>query len=189
LGNEEYIFLVRGRNTHIPLLRRCIDSVKQQTGSSGGIVLIDAASENGMTEYIENVLAQELEGRISILRNYKPLPAIENIVMATKIICSDPESVIIHLDADDALIGSNALEILRKAYSTGADATVGSMLRLDKKRSIQWILTIHVGIEGGMYGNMSAPSRNTYSTVLERKTSKSKENGFQLLKIGRLCCR
>lgn len=132
--DEEYVFIIRGRNTYIPLLRRCIDSVKEQTDPRWGVVLIDAASENGMDEYVENMITQELEGRVSVLRNYNPLPAIQNIVMATKVICTNPETIIIHLDADDALIGSNVLEILGKNYSRGADTTVGSMLRLDKQK-------------------------------------------------------
>ena len=47
--------------------------------------------------------------------------------------CADPESVIVTLDADDALIGNHVLERVRAEYSDGADATVGSMLRLDKE--------------------------------------------------------
>jgi hypothetical protein len=131
---EEIVFLVRGRNTPIPLLRRCIDSVKQQTDTCWGMIMIDACSQNGMDEYIESIMAQELEDKLSILRNHTPLPAIQNISIATKAICSNQESVIVHLDADDALIGSNVLTILRDAYASGADITVGSMLRLDKHK-------------------------------------------------------
>ena len=41
--------------------------------------------------------------------------------------------MIITLDADDALIGTSVLERLRREYDNGADATVGSMLRMDKE--------------------------------------------------------
>ena len=41
--------------------------------------------------------------------------------------------MIITLDADDALIGDHVLERVRAEYADGADATVGSMLRLDKE--------------------------------------------------------
>lgn len=132
--NEEIIFLVRGRNTPIPLLRRCIDSAKQQTDTCWGMIMIDACSQNGMDEYIESIMARELEDKLSILRNHTPLPAIQNISIATRAICNNQESVIVHLDADDALIGSNVLTVLRDAYASGADITVGSMLRLDKHR-------------------------------------------------------
>ena len=132
--NEEMILLVRGRNTPVPFLRRCIDSIKRQKETNWGIILIDACSQNGMDEYIENVLYKDLRGRLSVLRNHTPLPAIQNIFLATREICSNRESVIVHVDADDALIGSNVLTILRDAYRKGADVTVGSMQRLDKQK-------------------------------------------------------
>ena len=47
-------------------------------------------------------------------------------------ICTDPESVIVTLDADDALIGDRVLERLAMEYERQADVTVESMLRTDK---------------------------------------------------------
>ncbi len=132
--SEEMVLLVRGRNTYLPLLKRCVDSVKLQTKRDLGVVMIDACSQNGAGEYVERILLPDLGGRVSYLRNHQPLPAIQNISIATKVICDNPDSVIVHLDADDALIGNDVLTILANAYSNGADVTVGSMLRLDKQR-------------------------------------------------------
>jgi hypothetical protein len=42
--------------------------------------------------------------------------------------------VIIHVDADDALIGNNVLAELRQKYTEGADVTIGSMIRTDKHK-------------------------------------------------------
>ena len=47
--------------------------------------------------------------------------------------CSNPDSVIVTLDADDALLGPHALDRVLAEYEDGADVTVGSMLRLDKE--------------------------------------------------------
>ena len=47
--------------------------------------------------------------------------------------CANPKSVIITLDADDALIGERVLDRVLEEYEDGAVATVGSMLRLDKE--------------------------------------------------------
>ena len=41
--------------------------------------------------------------------------------------------MIITLDADDALIGEHVVDRVLAEYDRGADATVGSMLRLDKE--------------------------------------------------------
>ena len=47
--------------------------------------------------------------------------------------CANPDSVIITLDADDALIGADALARVKREYDAGADCAIGSMLRLDKQ--------------------------------------------------------
>ena len=56
------------------------------------------------------------------------------MVTAIRMICTDPEAVIVTLDADDALLGDRVLERLAAQYARGADVTVGSMLRTDKAR-------------------------------------------------------
>ena len=54
------------------------------------------------------------------------------MVTAVRMICANPETIIVTLDADDALIGDQVLERLAAEYDRGADVTVGSMLRTDK---------------------------------------------------------
>ena len=54
------------------------------------------------------------------------------MVTAIRMVCADPASVIVTLDADDALIGDRVLLRLAAEYERGADVTVGSMLRTDK---------------------------------------------------------
>ena len=132
--DEELIVLVRGRDVPMPKLRRCIDSLEAQTGVQPGIVLIDAGSKNGMDEYLQSVVLREVGDRSSLLLNWDSSTAIENIVTATQSICSNEDSIIIHVDADDALIGNTALERIEHEYTEGADVTVGSMLRTDKQR-------------------------------------------------------
>ena len=55
--------------------------------------------------------------------------------------CANPETVIITLDADDALIGTGVLARIRAEYEDGADVTVGSMLRLDKEA--RYVVNFH----------------------------------------------
>ena len=58
---------------------------------------------------------------------------IENIDYVTSSICTNPQSIIVHLDLDDSLIGTEALAKVKDAFDNGADVTVGSMLRTDKQ--------------------------------------------------------
>jgi broad specificity phosphatase PhoE len=54
------------------------------------------------------------------------------MTLAIRHVCTNPDSVIITLDLDDALIGKSVLDRLENEYLKGADVTVGSMLRTDK---------------------------------------------------------
>jgi glycosyltransferase involved in cell wall biosynthesis len=126
------VFVVRGRNVPIPKLRRCVDSLTRQRSRTYGVVFVDAGSSNGMAEYIREIILREWNGNVVYFGNCIPLTPLENHDIAIRKICSNPESVIITLDADDALIGEDIIERLDAIYRSGADLSVGSMLRTDK---------------------------------------------------------
>jgi glycosyltransferase involved in cell wall biosynthesis/SAM-dependent methyltransferase len=130
--DSEYIFIIRGKDVPISRMRRCMDSVARQKDHSFGIVFIDAGSSNSIPEYITEVLTPALGEGARVFFNRNSLTSMENNLVAIRDICSDPESVIITLDADDALIGTEIIGQLKKAYNEGADLTVGSMIRTDK---------------------------------------------------------
>jgi SAM-dependent methyltransferase len=130
--NEEMVILVKGRNVSIPKLRRCLYSLKNQDFHGFGVIYIDAASRNGSDQYIEYMARNMFPGRFTFFRNYVPLTSMENIFIAINSICRNPESIIVMVDADDALISTNALSRVWMRYQNGADLTVGTMIRTDK---------------------------------------------------------
>jgi 2-polyprenyl-3-methyl-5-hydroxy-6-metoxy-1,4-benzoquinol methylase len=132
LLDTEYVFIIRGKDVPISKLLRCMDSVARQNDRGIGMVFIDAGSTNQIPEYISEVLLPAWGERARALFNSGPLTSAENNAIAIREICSNIESVIITLDMDDALIGDRVIECLREHYQTGADLTVGSMLRTDK---------------------------------------------------------
>ena len=71
--------------------------------------------------------------RVSIVSNPVRRGLLANTVDAIRFHCGRPDSVIITLDADDCLVGTNVLDILAAEYRRGADMTVGSMCRTDKR--------------------------------------------------------
>ena len=95
------------------------------------MVLCDDASEPRIAEHFELACAS-LGARCTVVRNRRRRGLLANLVTAVRMICADPETVIVTLDADDALIGDRVLKRLAAAYDRGADVTVGSMLRTDK---------------------------------------------------------
>ena len=129
---EPYVFVICGRNVDPGRFKRCVDSLVAQSVQDWGAVVVDDASSNGFGDYAETLLAPYGD-RITLVRNGHRRGGMYNTWNAVTHFCADPKTVIITLDADDALIGNHVLERVRAEYADGADATVGSMLRLDKE--------------------------------------------------------
>jgi glycosyltransferase involved in cell wall biosynthesis/SAM-dependent methyltransferase len=130
----EFVILVRGLNVSLPKLRQCLNSIESQTYRNWNVVFIDAGSNNAMQEYLDKIAAVQFKGKCTFWFNHEQLTSMENIFIASKKLCSDPNSILIHLDADDAFINNEVLNTLKKHYDGGADLTVGSMLRTDKHK-------------------------------------------------------
>lgn len=128
---EPFVFVVSGRNVPPGRLRRCIDSMLRQQGEDWGAVVFDDASDARFAEYFE-IAWKPLADRCTIIRNRRRRGLLANMVLAIRHVCADPRTVIVTLDADDALIGDGVLSRLAAEYREGADVTVGSMLRTDK---------------------------------------------------------
>ena len=128
---EPFVFVVSGRNVPPGRFRRCIESMARQQEERWGAVLFDDASEARIGEHFE-IACASLGERCTVVRNRRRRGLLANMVTAIRMICTDPETVIVTLDADDALLGDRVLERLAVAYAGGADVTVGSMLRTDK---------------------------------------------------------
>lgn len=132
--SEDLIFLVRGRDVPSSVSRRCLKSLLSQRCQRFGVVLIDAASTNGAEEFSDVAWRGMLGSRLTIYRNYIPVSPLENINYAIRNICTNNQSIIAMLDLDDALIGSDVVDIVLDQYARSADVTVGSMLRTDKHK-------------------------------------------------------
>src|SRR3989454_431148 len=129
---EELIVIVRGRNVPPSKLRRCFESLLKQSDQRFGLIVINASSGNEMLENPEYVVQKKFHGWFTIYSNFQPTFTAEHIFVAISRLCSNPNSIIVELDADDALIGTEVICLLKRLYAEGIDATVGSMLRTDK---------------------------------------------------------
>ena len=131
LRREPFVFVVSGRNVPAGRFRRCLDSMTRQKGAQWGAVIFDDASDPNFAEHFE-IACETLGEHCTVIRNRFRRGLLANMVTAIRTICADAETVIVTLDADDALIGDRVLERLAAEYRRGADVTVGSMLRTDK---------------------------------------------------------
>ena len=130
--HEPFVYVICGRNVAPGRFKRCVESLAAQSLQEWGAVVVDDASTNGFGDYAETLLAPYRD-QITLVRNEHRRGGMYNTWTAVTNFCADPESVIITLDADDALIGKHVLERVQAEYKKGADTTVGSMLRLDKE--------------------------------------------------------
>jgi len=129
---EPYVFIISGRNVEPGRFRRCLDSVLCQERTDWGAIVFDDASYPAWSE-LQRDLCSVHSSRITFIRNPHRRGLLGNTVEAIRVHCGRPDSVMITLDADDCLIGSKVLDILNAEYADGADMTVGSMCRTDKK--------------------------------------------------------
>ena len=129
--SEPFVFVVCGRNVEPSRFKRCFESIVAQQNGDWGAVVVDDASTNGFGDYAEMMLA-DYAHRVTLIRNTARRGTLYNTWNAVTKFCTDPETVIITLDADDALIGRRVLDRVQAEYDNGADVTMSSMLRLDK---------------------------------------------------------
>ncbi len=130
--NEPFVFVICGRNVPLGRFKRCWDSVICQSVADWSAIVVDDASDNGLADYAAMLTAPYAD-RVTFVRNAERRGLMRNTWEAITRYCGDPDSVIITLDADDALIGADVLARARREYERGADCTIGSMLRLDKQ--------------------------------------------------------
>ena len=130
--HEPFVFVICGRNVDPGRFKRCFESLAAQSVQEWGAVVVDDASTNGFDDHAKTLLGP-YDDRGTLVRNEHRRGGMYNTWNAVANFCADPESVIITLDADDALIGEHVLGRVQAEYADGADVTVGSMLRLDKE--------------------------------------------------------
>jgi glycosyltransferase involved in cell wall biosynthesis len=132
--NEPFVFLICGRNVAPGRMWRCLDSLLRQTRRDWGAIVVDDASNEEFSQFLE-LLCRPHKECITFVQAPQRRGQLANMVLAIHRFCGNPDSVILTLDLDDALLGERVLDRVAQAYSEGADMTVGSMLRTDKHRS------------------------------------------------------
>jgi hypothetical protein len=132
---EPYVFLVQGRNVSPAKVLRCLDSIRRQRGDFG-LILFDDHSDPMRRDFLSMVIG-DLAARTTLLRPRWRRGKLANLLLAVRQVCTDPETVIVTVDLDDALVSEEVLEVLDREYSAGADLTVGSMIRTDKPVNYQ----------------------------------------------------
>lgn len=129
--SEDIVFLLKGRNTPKDRLRRCFASLLMQDDQNFGLVVIDDASDGSSAALLPNFLGP-LASRSTLIRRHSPKGRIPNFITGIRDICINPETLVVILDLDDALMHRSAVSLLREKWSAGHDVILGGMFRPDK---------------------------------------------------------
>ncbi|SMF44331.1 glycosyltransferase family A protein [Desulfovibrio gilichinskyi] len=128
--SEKLVFLLRGRNTPLHKVNRCISSLLMQRDQYFGVILIDDASP---IEH-QNNLRREVSRlkRATLVCNTARLGHIQNTIFAINQICVNNDTLVAILDLDDALIDRNTSLLIQEKQQQGHDVILGAMYRPDK---------------------------------------------------------
>ena len=106
-------------------------SILSQDFKDWHLILVDDASDNGLTSMIYSLVKEN--DRVTFIRNRFRMGSAHNIYKAIHYFIKNQEAVIMLVDADDALIGSKCIQnVMDKYDQNGADLVIGKMYRTDK---------------------------------------------------------
>ncbi len=129
--SETLVFLLKGRKTSYPQLQRCIGSLARQSDQRFGIIIIDDGSALTDTWFIP-MLMGDMWPRTTLIRHENRQGYIPNFILAVEEICIRPDTFVVTLDIDDALMSSRVASRLLRLINAGADVVHGAMFRPEK---------------------------------------------------------
>lgn len=133
--NEDIVFLLKGRDTPTSKVLRCLASLRAQDDQDFGIILIDDASQIVDPTQLP-ILLNELRPQTTLIRRSENFGRMPNICEAISEICTIPETLIVVLDLDDALMARSAVGRLRQAHAQGHDVILANCFQPDKPLKI-----------------------------------------------------
>ena len=122
---EKMVVVSCFRNVPPDRFTRMWASLMSQSFQEFGVVLHDDCSDNGLPDYVEKLIVPCKE-RVTFIKGRVKQEKMQSEYLAIRYFVDNPQSVIVCLDADDALIGKDALLDVWKKYELwGADVVVG----------------------------------------------------------------
>lgn len=164
--SEDIVFLALGRDTPSEKLHRFLHSLERQTRQDFGVILVDDGGTHGSTLGLPRN-HKWLNGRLTMVRRPARVGYLENFREAVREICVKPDSLIVVLDQDDALIGADVVDRLWEIWHVGADLIHGPMFRPDKSTQLYPIdYTAPRAMGGGnVWAHLRAFRKSLYEQV------------------------
>ncbi|OAV75650.1 molybdenum cofactor biosynthesis protein A [Bacteroidales bacterium Barb7] len=125
--NEDLVIVCLVRNVEYPRFLKMFCSVASQQYDNWGMIIIDDASTNGLPLFIENII-KPYSPKITFVKNRVRQGSMANHYKAIHYFVSNPESIIMTIDGDDAIIGKDVFEqVVSKYLNERADVVIGRM--------------------------------------------------------------
>lgn len=123
--NEDMVVISCFKNITVDRFLRFFYSLLNQRFKGYGLVLYDDASDNGVSWFIEKAI-KPYRNKITYIKGRNHLAKAQCEYLVIHNICTNPESIIVCADTDDALIGKEALfDVYKKYQMWGVDMTCG----------------------------------------------------------------
>lgn len=123
--NEKIVVVSCFRNVNIERFLRMWYSLLSQNFEDFGIILLDDNSDNGLPYFIDSLI-KPYKDKVTFIKKRNRSTRMENVYRSIHYYVSNPESIIVMLDGDDALIGNKVISSIDKKYEDyNADVVVG----------------------------------------------------------------
>ncbi len=133
--HEGVIVVARGRNTPSARIRRFAEGLAMQEEQHFGVIVVDDASTEPTARCAAEML-RFLGERLTLVRNSTRKGTMQNQILAVREICTDPESLIVIVDLDDALFDKRVIGWLHEAQGRGHDVVLGAPYRPDRPAQV-----------------------------------------------------
>lgn len=127
---EGVVVVALGRDTPRDKLERFAQGLACQTHAEFGVVVVDDASSTTNPRGLADPL-HFLGARCTLVRTPVRQGRMANLIWVTRSLCTNPDSVIVIVDLDDALMDRRAIADVAAAAATGHDLIVGAPFRPD----------------------------------------------------------
>lgn len=129
--SEDIVFLLFGRETPAGKLERCLASLRAQSCQDFGVIVIDDGGGASRAAELPHRTGS-MSDRVTLIRRPDRVGYMENFRESVERICVNPDTLLVVLDQDDALMNVNAVQMLMDAWRSGADLINAPMFRPDK---------------------------------------------------------
>lgn len=163
---EDIVILALGRDTPSAKLERFMRSLARQNRQDFGVILVDDAGVSGSTIGLHRRHAW-LSGRLTLIRRSTCVGYLENFRECVREICVRPETLVVVVDQDDALMGVDVIDRLWALWRGGAGLINAPMFRPDKPTQSYPVDHVQPRSKGGgnVWSHLRAFRKSLYEQV------------------------